>query len=247
MTITDLADLRLATTNAAALWTALGEVRGHDVVRRPGFVAVGGDERAGLRIVLQSPAPGDDDVAELTELAKGWTRGPVLVEDSYDVVDMSAIGLEPRQLPVMIRRPGQAVPSPVLDVVRVEREDRLETAERIVVEGFPLARFQPHHPRQAFPAALLGYDGVEVFVVEKDGVPAGACLTVADRMVGGVYWVTTLPEFRSLGVGRALMHAVLGGPLKDLPVTLTSAKAGKPLYDSLGFTTITQSTWWSSP
>ncbi|MEU7892389.1 GNAT family N-acetyltransferase [Nonomuraea sp. NPDC049152] len=247
MTITDLADLRLATTNAAALWKALGDVRGCDVVQRPGFVGVGGDERAGLRIVLQSPAPGEDDVAELTELAGGWTRGPVLVEDSYGVVDMSAIGLEPRHLPVMIRRPGEALPPAALEVVRVETEDQLATAERIVIQGFPLSRFQPHHPRQAFPAALLGHDGVELFLVEKDGEPAGACVTVADGTVGGLYWVTTLPQFRSRGIGRSLMHAVLGGLLKDLPVTLTSAKAGKPLYDSLGFTTITQSTWWSSP
>ncbi|MGW4470609.1 GNAT family N-acetyltransferase [Nonomuraea sp. NPDC004354] len=247
MTITDLAELRLATTNATALWKALAGARGHDVVERPGFVAVAGDERAGLRIILQSSSPDASDVAELTALAEGWTRGPALVEDSYGVVDMTAIGLTPRRMPVMIRRPGTALPPPAVEIVRVERAEQLETAERIVVEGFPLSRFQPHLAGQAFPAALLGHEGVDLFVAEKDGEPAGACVTVADGTVGGLYWVTTLPGFRSLGIGRALMHAVLGGLLKDLPVTLTAASAGKPLYDSLGFTTVTQSTWWSSP
>ncbi|MEV4249248.1 GNAT family N-acetyltransferase [Streptosporangium canum] len=45
------------------------------------------------------------------------------------------------------------------------------------------------------------------------------------------------------GVGRALMHAVLGY-LRG-PVTLTSATAGKPLYDSLGFDTVADATWWT--
>ncbi|MDT7801366.1 MAG: hypothetical protein QOI78_4799 [Actinomycetota bacterium] len=32
--------------------------------------------------------------------------------------------------------------------------------------------------------------------------------------VGGAYWVATLPEHRSKGVGRALMHAVLRHALR---------------------------------
>ncbi|MFC7715239.1 hypothetical protein [Nonomuraea recticatena] len=120
MTTIDLADLRLAVPNATTLWTALAETRGHEVVRRQGFQAVAGDEHSGLRIVLRSSSPGKDDVDELTELAKGWSRGPVLVEDAFGSVDMSAIGLTPRKLPVMIRRPGDALPPPALEVVRVE-------------------------------------------------------------------------------------------------------------------------------
>ncbi|GAA2676576.1 hypothetical protein GCM10010412_058850 [Nonomuraea recticatena] len=246
MTTIDLADLRLAVPNATTLWTALAETRGHEVVRRQGFQAVAGDEHSGLRIVLRSSSPGKDDVDELTELAKGWSRGPVLVEDAFGSVDMSAIGLTPRKLPVMIRRPGDALPPPALEVVRVEGEEQLRAAERIVVDGFPLPGFQPYRPGQAFPAALLGRQEVELYLVVKDGELGGACVTVVDGGVGGLYWVTTLPEFRSRGIGRALMHAVLGGRLKELPVTLTAARAGKPLYDSLGFTEITQSTWWAS-
>lgn len=39
------------------------------------------------------------------------------------------------------------------------------------------------------------------------------------------------------------MHAVLGH-LRG-PVTLTSATAGKPLYDSLGFDTVADAAWWA--
>ena len=34
--------------------------------------------------------------------------------------------------------------------------------------------------------------------------------------------------------------------LVDLPVTLTASRLGRPLYESLGFTTAAESTWWSS-
>ncbi|MDP9866132.1 MULTISPECIES: GNAT family N-acetyltransferase [Streptosporangium] len=241
--VTDMTSLHLATRNAAAFWSALAQTRGHALVHRPGFVGVDGSERSGLRILLLSPEPDADDVAELTDLARRRSTGGVVVEDPFSSLDLGGSGLSPRRLPVMIRRPGPVPAPPAVQVRRVETDDQLETAERIVVHGFPLPAFQPHQAGEVFPTGLLGREGIELFLATRDGVPAGACMTVADGGVGGVYWVTTLPEHRSRGVGRALMHAVLGH--LEGPVTLTSATAGKPLYDSLGFDTVTHATWWS--
>ena len=41
--------------NSAAFWATTGRVRGHEVLRRRGFLAVVGDGRAGLRILIQEP------------------------------------------------------------------------------------------------------------------------------------------------------------------------------------------------
>jgi ribosomal protein S18 acetylase RimI-like enzyme len=60
---------------------------------------------------------------------------------------------------------------------------------------------------------------------------------------GGIYWVTTAMAHRSQGVGRQLMHAVLAD-MTGLPITLTAAKPGRALYDSLDFEVITTATWW---
>jgi GNAT superfamily N-acetyltransferase len=241
----NLADLHLATQNAAALWSALGRSRGDELIQRPGFQAVDAFARgAGLRVVLVVPDPGADDLANLVELVRSRAGGAVVLEDPFSSVDFTELGLTSRQLPVMIRRPGSVPAPPALEVTRVERPDQLETVEDIVVHGFPLLDFQPCRPGHALPKGLLDDPTVKLYLIARDGAPAGACITVADGATGGIYFVTTLPEHRSTGVARALMHAVLR-ELKALPLTLTAATAGKPLYDSLGFTTITRATWWA--
>ncbi|MFR9775451.1 GNAT family N-acetyltransferase [Micromonospora sp. MS34] len=238
-------DLELSVRNAAALWAALAEARGHALLRRSGFLAVAGDERAGLRILLLDPEPARDDRVELATLVRART-GPVVVEDQFARLDLADLGLTPRTLPVLIRRPGP-VPGPSLPVTPVEHPDQLAAAEEVVVHGFPLERFQPYRPGAAFPAALLDRPETRFFLVHRDvteatGGPAGACLTIRDEGVG-LYWMTSLPEHRSRGVGRALLHDVLGR-FGDVPMTLTAARAGRPLYESLGFVPVADATWW---
>ncbi len=231
--------LDLAARNAAGLWSALAAARGNEVVRTPGYLAVSGG-RAGLRVVMLSPDPSPEDVAAVVELARAADR--VVVEDAFGTVDMAVAGLRSRQLPVMIRDRGPALPAAVLPVERIG-VDRLEPVEHMVVHGFELADFQPYTAGEAFPPALLSRDEVDLYLIEREGEPAGACLTITDHGVTGIYWVTTVPAHRSRGVGRQLMHAVLART-GDRPVTLTAATAGKALYDSLDFTVIGPSTWW---
>lgn len=234
--------LVLASSNAAAFWTVLAEARGYQLTRRPGYLAIHGTERYGLRIMVLSPDLSAADRAELQQTVSRHPSGPIMVEDPFGTVSVD--GLTARTLPVMIREPAP-VPGPPVDrvITKVSTKEDLATAERIVVEGFTLDNFQPYRPGEVFPPALLDHDAVEVFLLGT----AGASFTIVDRGAGrpvvGVYWVTTLPEHRSRGVGRALMLAALNR-YADLPMTLTASRAGKPLYDSLGFTTVTEAVWW---
>ncbi|MET7396122.1 GNAT family N-acetyltransferase [Dactylosporangium sp. NPDC005572] len=236
--------LTLATENAATFWTAVGEARGYALVRRPGFLAVAGDERAGLRVLTLVPDLSGAELSELIALARDQRGGRVVVEDAYGTVDMSPLGLGARQLPVMIRHPGQGepLPEPALQVERVTSLGDLRTAERIVVDGFALEHFQPYQAGVVFPDAIL--DRVELFVAAIDGEPAGASLAIQDAGTVGLYWVTTMPQYRSRGVARAIMHAVLRRYDK-LPMTLTASRLGRPLYESLGFQKIVEATWWA--
>ncbi|MFJ7064829.1 GNAT family N-acetyltransferase [Streptomyces sp. NPDC101115] len=214
------------------------------MVRRRGFLAVDGGERAGLRILVQEPDLDPGEVAELSDLARR-AGGPVNVEDPFSSTDLSHLGMRNWQMPVMLRPPGP-VAEPALDVIRVQRPEDLRTAERIVIEGFELAGFEPYRPGELFPMALIGQPGVDVFVALHDGAAAGACVSVVDDGVGSHYWVATSTAFRSRGVGRAVMLGALAH-LADLPVTLTASKLGRPLYESLGYAVAAPSTWWASP
>ncbi|MBB5954003.1 ribosomal protein S18 acetylase RimI-like enzyme [Saccharothrix tamanrassetensis] len=239
MTAVAPASLRLATRNAEVLLAALARTRGQELVRRPGFVAMNGPGL--LRVLLLGPDPAADDVAEISRLV-AEAEGRTTVEDPFGTVDGTPWPLVPRQLPVMIRQPSP-LPDPELDVTRVTTAEELAVAERTVLDGFPLPGFAPG---EAFPPALFEDDTARMHIARRDGAVAGACVTVLDESAAGVYWVTTLPEHRSRGVGRALMHQVLN-EVTDRPMTLSAAVAGKPLYDSLGFATTAVATWWSTP
>ncbi len=234
----------LQARNSAAFWAATGAARGHEVIRRRSFLAVAGDERSGLRILMQASDPGPDDIDELTQLVRR-AAGPVDAEDPFSSTDLSSLGLSSWQMPIMLRQPGPApAPVPGMKVFRVDGDDHLQAAERVVIEGFSLSRFEPHCPGELFPSALPKRPGVDLFLAVDHGTPVGACVAVVEDGCGSIYWVATLPEHRSRGVGRALMQASLAH-LGDMPVTLTSSRLGRPLYESLGFTPGTDATWWS--
>ncbi|APE22563.1 N-acetyltransferase [Streptomyces venezuelae] len=229
--------------NSAALWIATGRSRGHEIVRRRGFVAVEGDERAGTRILIQEAHLDPAEVAELGEVVRR-AAGAVTAEDPFGATDLSHLSMRNWQMPVMLRAPGP-VAEPALEVIRVTAPEDLRTAERIVIEGFDLTGFAPYRPGELFPMSFIEQPGVDVFVALHDGAAAGACVSVVDDGVGSHYWVATSSAFRSRGVGRAVMLGALAH-LTAFPVTLTASKLGRPLYESLGYTVAAPSTWWSS-
>ncbi|RKT55850.1 GNAT family N-acetyltransferase [Saccharothrix australiensis] len=229
------APVHLATRNGEVLLTTLARARGHDLVRRPGFVALNGP--ALLRALVLAPDPDADDLAALARLVAD-APGRVTVEDPFGTVDAAPWRLAPSRLPMMVRPPSP-LPAPALDVTTATTAEELSAVERTVLDGFPLRGLRPG---EAFPPALLDETALRFHLVRRAGVVAGACLTVEGDSAAGLYWVTTLPEHRSRGIGRALAHAALNGV--DKPMTLTATDAGAPLYASLGFETASFATWW---
>lgn len=242
-TVDPTAAPRRQARNSAAFWAAKGRARGHEVVRRRGFLAVVGDERAGTRILIQEPDLSAAEVAEVVELAKRAV-GPGDAEDPFSATDLGALGWRGWQMPVMVRQPG-AVAAPGLEVVRVTGPRGLRDAERVVIDGFGMDRFLPYRGGELFPMALLEQPGVAVFVARADGEVAGAAVTVVDEGLGSHYWVGTSERFRSRGVGRAVMLGSMAS-MAELPMTLTASRLGRPLYESIGYAVASPSTWWSS-
>jgi GNAT superfamily N-acetyltransferase len=114
----------------------------------------------------------------------------------------------------------------------------------VMVAVFPPGGDGAQAPGRSQPVDVLGIPGWRVWLGCRDGVPAGATYTYHDGTSVGVYQVATLPEHRGNGVARALMNAVLA-EYPDVPVMLTATEQGRPLYEKLGFRTLSEAVWWT--
>lgn len=87
-------------------------------------------------------------------------------------------------------------------------------------------------------------------LAEEDGSVVGTCtvfrqmgrsqiLLDATAMVAGMY---VLPEYRGRGIARALMEWVVDWCREQgvKTIRLNASKAGRPLYESIGFATATE-------
>ncbi len=148
------------------------------------------------------------------------TSGRVVVEDAFGSLRLHAgdhVAID--RMPVMVK-PAGAVP---LTGIR--------PGVRVV---------------QASTGSTLGQPGWRVWLAYHEGEPAAACCTYDDGTAVGVYWLATLRQHRSRGLGRAVMTAALTAT-QDRPATLVATAAGQPLYSSLGFHPVSTAAWYRKP
>ncbi|GAB7038307.1 MULTISPECIES: GNAT family N-acetyltransferase [Catenuloplanes] len=223
--------------NASAMWRAVAdEVRAEDDHQRA--------ETAAVSRILMTRTTGPDRVAEL--LRSRLPGRALVVEDLFAGGRVARLPDDARvwQIPVMVRPAGEiAVPDGVR-VARVSDENDLADAERLIVDGFPMAVYQPLVRGRALPPRVLGVPGWSVWLAYRDGVPAAAGYTYDDGTSVGLYWLATPAEHRGHGLGRALLStAVAAHP--DRPVTLVATDAGLPLYESAGFLPVGGTAWYT--
>jgi GNAT superfamily N-acetyltransferase len=225
--------------NATAMWTALIP----DAQLGNGLLRV--DLPGSTRVLLREP-PDADTLAEIGRLAP---TTPVLLEDVF--ADPESPALTPAsatlRMPVMNRPAGALdTPPPAVRVIEVHDPATLADAERVMVDGFPFPRYQPWVRAQALPPRVLALPGWRVWLAYVGAAPAAAAYTYDDGHASGVYWLATLPEHRSRGLGRAVLTAAITAR-PDQEFTLVATEAGRPLYESLGFATVATATWHTRP
>lgn len=78
---------------------------------------------------------------------------------------------------------------------------------------------------------------VEMFIGYAEGKPACTSMLFPTGAVAGIYWVSTVPEYRNRGFGAAIaMRAVMAGREKGCTLSVLQASAmGKPVYERIGF------------
>ena len=238
--------------NAAAMWTSLAPWLWPVPGTAPGVAAVDiPAQRAGRIILRWRGAAGSGQPGALLRAA--GLHGRAVVEDSFGDLALRR-GRDARdgdvrvdRMPLMLRpADGAVAPGNGAAVVLVAGQEALAQAERVIVDGFPRPALQPYRPGRMLPPQVLTTPGWRTWLAYRDGRPAAACCTYDNGAALGVYWLATLPEHRSAGLGRAVMRAALAASPGRAAVLVATA-AGTPLYSSLGFATVSEAAWYRFP
>jgi hypothetical protein len=149
--------------------------------------------------------------------------------------------------PLMVREAGavaRALPDG-LRVIEARDPEMLTVFDRSFVDWYPLDHIRETADGRLFlPATLaagnrfwIGYDG--------DSPVTVAAARVSDGVVG-VYAVATAPGARGRGYGAAITD-IAARCEPSLPALLQASDLGYPVYQRLGFETVTRYTLWLRP
>jgi GNAT superfamily N-acetyltransferase len=121
---------------------------------------------------------------------------------------------------------------------RVTSEKSLGFVADLVAAAFELDR--DWVGRTFCSNTLLDSPTVSFFLASKDGQPYSAVTTTAGRTTVGIWSMATAPNRVRQGAGRATLLTAIEHHRKLGATTfyLIATPSGKPLYDSVGFTTV---------
>ena len=168
----------------------------------------------------------------------------VTIDDRFaeplrDVLAERAIGGDDDPAPGMALHPIEDLPTPPADIELVALEaSGYEDWLAIAAEIFLPAELA----RAIFPPSLLVSPICLTVLARLDGEFVGSATAVHTGDLAGIYSVGTLEHARRRGVGRATTAAVAAAARDEWGVDrvfLQSSAMGLPVYEGLGFRTVT--------
>ncbi len=157
------------------------------------------------------------------------------------------LGLHPLgSIPIMTcGGAGEAETPGDYGVVRVESVQDLRAANDVAAEAFGLPA---DAVQRVWGPAILDGPGVDVFLARREVTPVGALQTTRFGAKVGIWGMATTPAYQRQGAGRVLLgvamayHRARGAALFYLGAT----EAGRPLYERVGFRTVTEGVVWAA-
>jgi GNAT superfamily N-acetyltransferase len=137
--------------------------------------------------------------------------------------------------PVRLGKPCQ--------VERALSPQAVKTAGDLVAAAFDLPRASVAN---ALDASLTEFAGAEAYVALNDGAAMSAVTVTRTGSTAGVWCMATPPEHQGKGMGRALLTRVIDRFQRQGVdrFFLLATPAGRPLYESLGFTLVADCPAW---
>lgn len=162
-----------------------------------------------------------------------------VVCDSWDDLDLTALGLRRRARPPWMHRPVAPLPDAVgragpadLVIRPVTDPAGLRTFEHTAAVGFGttllVAPFDIHAP------GILDDPRMHALIGWSDGRPVGVSMAFVTAGCVGVYGVACVPGQRRRGVGRAMTLGALA-TAPDRAAVLQPSEEAATLYAALGF------------
>ena len=170
--------------------------------------------------------------------------------DSKLETSLRSLGLAPMREPGsagMITEQRLSLPETPTDfqIAKVSTNEEAEDFNRVIAASFgmPLAISQLAIGR----LSQLTKPNVAAFVIKSQGQAVAAGMTVVEHGVAGLYYIGTIPQARGRGLGE-LCTRLLTNTAFDLgarAAILQASKIGEPLYQRVGYKTITHYRWYS--
>jgi hypothetical protein len=197
--------------------------------------------------VLARPLRGADDrVLDDVESFFAGSRFPVTLLSIWPTPDLAPRGWSLVGHPALVARgaaPFEHERPADVDVRRAESADDLATAERIVIEGYPIDEAAGGPPGSILtPATVEG--GIVVRLGLLDGEPVAVGDVHVGRGVVNLCLGATLPAARRRGVWEALVWARVGDA-PDSPAVAYTSDFSRPGFLRMGFLPITRFTIWA--
>jgi GNAT superfamily N-acetyltransferase len=230
-----------------------GFIDGVEVHRRGhGLLMITGGPAADFNVGLVDAGP--DDAATLRDfVARVRDVGvPAMIMLSSQCADQLAPIVADGGLQQAATAPLMVLTAPAAQAIehgfvvqRVSDTARLSVVADLVASAFSLDRMWVG--RTFVSESLLEPPSVSFFLASKDDEPCSAVTTTCTRTgVVGIWSMATAPERQRRGAGRAVLRAAVAHHLRQGAEAfyLIATPAGKPLYDSFGFTTVDEFPVW---
>ena len=154
-----------------------------------------------------------------------------------------------------LRKPGSAgmiIESPLalpempvsLQIVKVSTKEDVADFNSVIAAAFGISLEISELAIGQFDQ--LTKSNVAAFVIREQNQPTAAGMAVLEQGIAGIYYIGTIPQARGRGLGDLCTRIATnaGFDLGARAVILQASSSGEPLYQRLGFKTITHYRWY---
>lgn len=196
-------------------------------------------------ILTRPLADGTEDAVDAVERFYEGTGRPASLLSIWPTPDLSSRGWVLAGHPALVVRapaPIDAVTRGGVSVRVAETAEDLLTAERVLIEGYPMEEAADDPPGSQLPPTLISGDLVtRIGLLDEKPVAVG--MNYVSHGLANLCGGATLPAARRRGVWEALVWArVADAP--DLPTVAYTSDYSRPGFIRMGFLPFTRFTLW---